>query len=111
MIYEVGTWEVPIAKSKEHEEIIQSSIEFQRNNKEEFSYQRSQFFKSFSEDSQTEKWMFIDEYQDKKTYDQWTKESQLVEIQMAKILKEWEKFIIKESLQIKVFESPKKYII
>ena len=102
MIFEVGRWKVKKENSEKHLEILQESIDFQKKNSSKFIYLKSQFYSVLSEDPEIEVWAYIDEYQDKETFQKWHKEAYLVEIEMAEILKAWEALIIPDSFTVEI---------
>ena len=81
---------------------MQASVDFQKKNRERFTFTKSQFYSVLSEDPDEETWIYIDEYPDQATYQKWHDESYLIEIEMNEILKNWEATIIRESFTLEV---------
>lgn len=62
MVYVTANWEVSKENSKKHDELLNKSLDMQRNNRELWCYEESRIFKLVDEESKNENWMYLDLY-------------------------------------------------
>lgn len=69
MAYVMAQWQVPSGKSKEHQDLLMKSIQWQKNDRNLWCYKESRIFKMVSDDSSVENWMYLDLYENFKDFE------------------------------------------
>jgi hypothetical protein len=100
MLYDVGQWRVPKANAEKFLEMMNRFVDWQKQNRSKFYYTRSTFGIVKSEDQSEETWMYIDEYKDQESYDNFNASLQSNDPENAAFFKlkgEFESLIVKNS--------------
>jgi hypothetical protein len=73
LLIEICRWRIARENSEKHLEMWREILDYQRSHPEKFLYSRSRILTLADEESSEESWMWIDEYEDRETYDTMTK--------------------------------------
>ncbi len=60
MFLDIGVWEISKENSEEFRNLVHKFVDYQRNNREEWSYKTAYFYMMRSNDESVESWMYID---------------------------------------------------
>jgi hypothetical protein len=60
LFIDIGQWKIPVEKGKEHKELIQKFVDYQRANRDEWPYREAYFYMMIGEDPSVESWIYID---------------------------------------------------
>jgi hypothetical protein len=69
MFINIVRWRVPKENSKKQFELWREMMEYQKSHPEKVFYTRSRFFTFTEKGSSQEKWMFLDEYENREDFD------------------------------------------
>jgi hypothetical protein len=106
MFCEIGRWQVPKENSKKHLAMWTEWMGYIRTNRAKFHFTRSRVFIVETKGSAVEEWRWIDEYQNKKAYDETGKAMRtnagIVKVK-AKFMKDWESLRVPKSFKTEVW--------
>lgn len=110
MIIEFGTWLVPSANKKKHQEIIEAIYANMKSKRDKFSRLRSsKFYSTVEPEPDRERWIYLDRYDNIRDYSDCQRK--MLEDTVAVHLRQtWETLVVKNSFRTEVWSEFQKHM-